>query len=185
MLHPSLRRLYLQMRCNQLFKSWNPTNKPTNLLMYMSVPKETQKLTEDQPTNQEIPFNPRSKKKGLSLSHGPRTRTRTETTKPRSPLTRARGEEKTFKKTLTPNPIIETEDIDNQTPDRGIPELPYSSQNQVSPLGGILGKFWKVWQDLGADLWVVSTIQEGYNLEFHRKPSLTLQPKFNLNSKQS
>ena len=41
----------------------------------------------------------------------------------------------------------------------------------------------KVWQDLGTDSWLVSTIKEGYNLEFHCKPPLTSQPKFNLNSK--
>ena len=31
-------------------------------------------------------------------------------------------------------------------------------------------EFWKVWEDLGADPWVVFTIKEGYNLEFHNRP---------------
>ena len=99
------------------------------------------------------------------------------------PFTRAMAEGKTFKETLTPNPSVETKNIDNQTAARGIPELPLHSQNQVSPVERRLGKFWKVWQDLWADPWEVSTIKEGYNLEFHPKPSLTSQPKFNLHSK--
>ena len=68
--------------------------------------------------------------------------------------------------------MAETEDIDNQVSDRCI-----------GPMGGRIEKFRKVLQDFGADPWVVSTIKEGCNLEFHHKLPLTSQPKFNLNSK--
>ena len=93
-------------------ESHKQSNKPVNV--HVSVLGDTK--TDRRPT-----YKPRdsfhSKKHGLFISHGPRTRTRTKTSKPRSSLTRTRAE---GKETLTPNPIIETEDIDNQTPDKGI-----------------------------------------------------------------
>ena len=61
------------------------------------------------------------------------------------------------------NLIIDTEDIDNQVPEIYTLDLVFSSQNQANPVEGRLEKFWKVWEDLGADPWVVSTIKKGKN----------------------
>ena len=136
MLHPSTQRLYLLTRCNQFFTERNPTNKPTNLFMTLSVFEETLNLTEDQATNPEAPISPQNKSRGPFISPGTKTETKIETNKARGPCTRAKAEAKTFKETLIPNLIAETKDIDNQVPERGIPELLFSSKNQVSPVGG-------------------------------------------------
>ena len=63
-----------------------------------------------------------------------------------------------------------------------LPEPLFSSQEQTVPVGGRLQKFWKVWQDLGADPWVVSTIKHGYAIEFIHQPPLSTTPIFGLNS---
>ena len=63
-----------------------------------------------------------------------------------------------------------------------LPETLFSSQSQVSKVGGRLQAFWKVWEQLGADPWVVSTLREGYNIEFESPPPLTNHPIFGLNS---
>ena len=90
----------------------------------MSVFEKTLNLTKDQATNPEAPISPNSKIKCLLVSPGTRTETQIETNKARSPLTRAKAEAKTFEETLVPNLITETEDFDNQVPDRCTPELP-------------------------------------------------------------
>ena len=59
--------------------------------------------------------------------------------------------------TLIPNLIAETEDIDNQVADICTPKHLFSPQNQTGSVGV---KFWKVWQDLGADSWLLSTIKK-------------------------
>jgi ribonuclease HI len=50
-------------------------------------------------------------------------------------------------------------------------------------LGGRLQKFWKVWESEGADPWVVSTLREGYALEFESDPILSSHPLWGLNSR--
>ena len=68
----------------------------------------------------------------FSLFIGTRTEIKIET---KSPLTRAKTEAETFKETLIPNLIAETEDIDNQVPDRCTTELFFSSQTKLAQWG--------------------------------------------------
>ena len=81
-----------------------------------------------------------------------------------------------------------TENIDypvlpqSQSPAPHLPEVLFSTQEQVAQVGGRLQNFWKVWQQLGADPWVVSTIREGYAIEFLQSPPLSSTPIYNLNS---
>ena len=144
MLHLSTQRLSLLTRFNQFFTDWNPTNKSRNPLMSMPVFKETLNPTGDQATNPEAPISPQNKSRGPFVSPGTRTEAKLKTNRVRSPLTRAKAEAKTFKDTLIPNLITETKDIDNQVPKRGTPELLFSSQNKIRPVGGRLEMFWKV-----------------------------------------
>ena len=46
------------------------------------------------------------------------------------------------------------------------------------PFGGRLQEYWKVWQDLGAEKWVVSVLRNGYRIPFKgQPPPLTTHPK--------
>ena len=63
------------------------------------------------------------------------------------------------------------------------PEILYASLEQIAQVGGRLQKFWRVWQQLGADPWVVSTLREGYAIEFLQHPPLSAKPIFGLNSR--
>ena len=62
-LHSSTQKHCSPTRCNQFFTNWNPTNKPTNLLMSTSVCKNTSNLIEDQATNPELQSAKKKKKK--------------------------------------------------------------------------------------------------------------------------
>ena len=44
------------------------------------------------------------------------------------------------------------------------------------PVGGRLQEFWQVWQEMGANPWVVSILKEGYTLPFKMKPPLARSP---------
>ena len=56
-------------------------------------------------------------------------------------------------------------------------------QNTYPEVGARLQKFWHVWQQKGADPWIVSTLKEGYSIQFQSKPKLSNRPIFNLNSR--
>jgi len=45
-----------------------------------------------------------------------------------------------------------------------------------APVGGRLALFWRNWERLGADPWVVSVLRHGYSLEFRESPQLARKP---------
>ena len=55
-----------------------------------------------------------------------------------------------------------------------VPHVPNAVSKQ--DVGGRLQKFWQVWQNMGANSWVVSILKEGYTLPFKQRPCLTRFP---------
>ena len=167
--------------CPGQFFKLNPTNKPTNLLMFMSMSKETLKLTEDQPTNPETLFSPTSKKKGLFISPGPRTRTRIKTTKTQKSPYKGKGRGKNFQRDADSKPYRRDQRYwqpdSRQRHSRTSLVFPKPSRSNRGKISKVLEGVARSWRrSLGG-----VPIKEGYNLEFHRKPPSTSQPKFNLN----
>jgi len=54
--------------------------------------------------------------------------------------------------------------------------LPQSPPTQGSSVGGRLQRFWKVWEERGADPWVVSILRRGFRLMFWEPAPLTNTP---------
>jgi hypothetical protein len=53
---------------------------------------------------------------------------------------------------------------------------PQTLLEKPTQVGARLLHFWKVWQALGADPWVINVLKLGYNLEFHTQPPLSRVP---------
>ncbi|MGL5405386.1 MAG: hypothetical protein ACRDAX_01125 [Propionibacteriaceae bacterium] len=51
-----------------------------------------------------------------------------------------------------------------------------ASHHSATPVGGCLANHWKVWQELGAEQWVVDVLRIGYLIPFEVTPPLTDQP---------
>ena len=62
----------------------------------------------------------------------------------------------------------------NRGEDIQIPCFPTSIQNQ--PVGGRLSHYWRNWELIGADPWLVEVIKSGYKIQFHTMPTLTTSP---------
>ena len=60
------------------------------------------------------------------------------------------------------------------TPGLGIPV-----RDSLPQVGARLQGFWRQWKLQGASPWIVSVLQEGYNLEFEKEPPLTTTPNVN------
>ena len=56
-----------------------------------------------------------------------------------------------------------------------LPSFPTPSEQEL-PVGGRLSHFWKRWEDLGLDKWIVSILKEGYKISFQEIPPLSRQP---------
>ena len=64
------------------------------------------------------------------------------------------------------------------TPDAPPPTLPgFPTQAREGPVGGRLAEYWRNWQLIGADSWVLNILRNGYQIPFDDElPPLTLQP---------
>ena len=68
-----------------------------------------------------------------------------------------------------------TEDLAARVAESGIPEDRRESAAAVK-VGGCLSVHWRRWQAVGADLWTVSVLRDGYRLPFESPPPLTRTP---------